>query len=464
MWYEEMINNRNKSVVTGMQWSKDGTKICICYQDGAVILGSVDGNRIWGKELKDNLSHVVWSPDSKFILLATSDGKLQLYDNNGSFFSKMPTLLKQTANIKIAALGWYNGQNGYLDEKAPTLAICYESGHLQLQRSFNDANPILVETNLQQIKMEWNINGSLIALCGIQVIKNSQGEEKETCAVQLWSPYGELIKSLKVPGKKISSLSWESSGIRLAFAVDTFIYFANIRPDYKWSFFSKSCFIYSYINSESSDANVVFWNSNTNEKRTVTVPRLHLITAYGDYCAVISVLDNLESSLISICNSIGAPIETRVVEFIPKYCAMSKTDVVLASSNIIFHWTFKSNIASNVRKEKMFHVDDVEIIGANANTTNNSSILNNVDSHNPIMTLAISDYNLIVGRASGSLYQYSLPTLELTGKYSIPIVPSTILINCNSTRIIILESSGVLKLFDLENSIMGGPQQVTFLN
>ena len=52
MWYEEMINNRNKSVVRGMRWNADGQKICIVYEDGAVIVGSVDGNRIWGKELK----------------------------------------------------------------------------------------------------------------------------------------------------------------------------------------------------------------------------------------------------------------------------------------------------------------------------------------------------------------------------------------------------------------------------
>jgi WD repeat-containing protein 35 len=29
-----MINNRNKSVVADMQWSKDGQKICIAYEDG----------------------------------------------------------------------------------------------------------------------------------------------------------------------------------------------------------------------------------------------------------------------------------------------------------------------------------------------------------------------------------------------------------------------------------------------
>ena len=47
-----MINNRNKSFVSDMKWSKDGTRICIAYEDGAVILGSVEGSRMWGKEFK----------------------------------------------------------------------------------------------------------------------------------------------------------------------------------------------------------------------------------------------------------------------------------------------------------------------------------------------------------------------------------------------------------------------------
>ena len=46
MWFEEMINNRNKSVVVDMKWTDDGQKICIVYKDGAVIVGGVDGNRL----------------------------------------------------------------------------------------------------------------------------------------------------------------------------------------------------------------------------------------------------------------------------------------------------------------------------------------------------------------------------------------------------------------------------------
>ena len=77
MWNEEMINNRNKSIVTDMAWNGDGQKICIVYEDGAVIVGSVDGNRLWGKDLKNTqLSKVDWSPDSKMILFGLGTGEV----------------------------------------------------------------------------------------------------------------------------------------------------------------------------------------------------------------------------------------------------------------------------------------------------------------------------------------------------------------------------------------------------
>lgn len=41
-----MMNNRNKSVVRSMRWNTDGQKICIVYEDGVVIVGSVDGKEI----------------------------------------------------------------------------------------------------------------------------------------------------------------------------------------------------------------------------------------------------------------------------------------------------------------------------------------------------------------------------------------------------------------------------------
>lgn len=85
-WFEEMTNDRKKSTVKGMAWTPDGQKICIVYEDGAIIVGSVDGNRIWGKELKNTqLTGVQWSPDGRLILFSLRSGELHLYDNQGTF-------------------------------------------------------------------------------------------------------------------------------------------------------------------------------------------------------------------------------------------------------------------------------------------------------------------------------------------------------------------------------------------
>ena len=51
-----------------------------------MIVGSVDGNRIWGKELKGmSLTQVQWSPDSKVILFGNSKGEIHIYDSHGTF-------------------------------------------------------------------------------------------------------------------------------------------------------------------------------------------------------------------------------------------------------------------------------------------------------------------------------------------------------------------------------------------
>ena len=53
---------------------------------GAVIVGSVDGNRIWGKELKGLiLTGVQWSPDGKYLVFSLRNGEVHLYDNQGNF-------------------------------------------------------------------------------------------------------------------------------------------------------------------------------------------------------------------------------------------------------------------------------------------------------------------------------------------------------------------------------------------
>jgi WD repeat-containing protein 35 len=133
-----MINNRSKSFVSGMKWSPDGTRICITYDDGAVIVGSVSGDRLWGKDMKHRLSQVEWSPDSKFLLFGTPDGEVRIYDDQGNplfmvkifCFTKQETKNIYTPNSKLAAIQWYEGSKMYTDETPPGLCIAFENGRI----------------------------------------------------------------------------------------------------------------------------------------------------------------------------------------------------------------------------------------------------------------------------------------------------------------------------------------------
>lgn len=175
-WFEEMINNRNKSVVTGMAWSADGQKICIVYEDGAIIVGSVDGNRMWGKELKGvRLGQVEWSPDASLILFGVSDTEIHVYDQSGNFISKVPMPAIQGAygrhagfagSSRLIGIKWYNGVGGASPPDAGQLAIGFDSGRIQLMRNECDENPMIFDAGIETTCIEWNFDGTLLAMSG----------------------------------------------------------------------------------------------------------------------------------------------------------------------------------------------------------------------------------------------------------------------------------------------------------
>ena len=221
IWYEEMINNRNKSVVRDMKWTSDGKKICIVYEDGAVIVGSVDGNRLWGKEFNMSLHFVEWSPDCRNILFGSGDDDIWIYDNDGTRIKQLVTLGGNEANDnphatnKLIAIEWCDGKggpNGSSSKKVdanviqnPNLCIAWENGVLQLNRGSDDTNPSMLDTHMVVQRCKWNSDGTVLTVTGFKMVPpndNSKHLVRDN-VVKFFSATGDFIRMLHVPGEDV---------------------------------------------------------------------------------------------------------------------------------------------------------------------------------------------------------------------------------------------------------------------
>lgn len=71
------------------------------------------------------------------------------------------------------------------------------------------------------------------------------------------------IRTLRVPGGSMRALSWEKRSLRLGIAIDSFIYFANVKPDHKYAFYGNTLAFVSGTDT------VTFWDTVTHQVRNI---------------------------------------------------------------------------------------------------------------------------------------------------------------------------------------------------
>ncbi|KAF0983873.1 hypothetical protein FDP41_007788 [Naegleria fowleri] len=462
-WDEEMLNNRENAIVRDLKWSSDGQKICIVYDDGAVIVGGVDGNRNWGKALKVQLTHVEWSPDARYLLFGTSNGEVWLFDSNSGIKLHSINITcvenSQGSVNALAGVDWYDGREGYPDLNAPTLAICYRNGRCQLMRGDLDDDPVLIDTGMTISEPKWNPSGTVLALAGQQ-----EAEGKSIGVVQFYNPYGLHLKTLKVPGNGVKSVTWEGSGLRLALAVDAHLFFANVRPNYRWGYFSKTI-VYAFTKIERPEQCVVFYNYKTRQKYVKYIKKLLALDACGEHCVLLTKTEApKEAFVIIICNSIGSPVETKFQSVEPKHVAMTKHHVVVCSDCNVYVWNYRPKQANqgnilNLKADSeqyLLHIDQNKFKKIEDETK-----LESTTTDDAICCIFANEKYLIISRESGTVNVYTLlPTLSFVGSCSIPCRPLKIAVNCDCTKLSVIDINSTFQVYNVSSP----PNTVSSLN
>ncbi|VDM97214.1 unnamed protein product [Thelazia callipaeda] len=443
-WFEEMINNRNKSAVIGMAWSHDGHKIVIAYKDGQTIVGSVEGNRLWSRNIANDLLAVCWSRDSSMLYFGLDDGEVLAYDASGTFIQKvhMVCLEKDLHRDTIISMNWFvpvfrSEEHSVLKRSAsisndrPKFLVAYRHGVIQVMRNENDANPVIIKLpNMILCKAKWSPDGSVIAICGILTDKSGQ-----KCVIHFASAYGEPLRNLQIPGQTITDISWESEGLRLCAAVDSHLFFANIRPNYKWAYCSQTI-IYTYEKVENAEHCVVFFETKLEETFLKYTKQVLAITSCGEYCVLITrAQDQVNQYFMQICNGIGTTLDSKYFNIEPKYVAMNETQVVIANNLSFTTWQYSIPYASSQ--------------GYNTQSDASNSF------ENTEQRLERKHSYFLAFRDSGTVHRYALPDVTFQSSFTLNCRVEKVELNCAGTRIAVLTNEG-LKLYKLtENNAEG---------
>ena len=115
----------------------------------------------------------------------------------------------------------------------------------------------------------------------------------------------------QVPGSGIASLSWEGGSLRIALAVDSYIYFANIRPDYRWGFFGETL-VCAYAQPEKIEASVLFWNTKSDERHVKSVKRLLAIRASKENCVLATKVITTVTTITTTTTAVSTTTTTEI--------------------------------------------------------------------------------------------------------------------------------------------------------
>ncbi|XP_065568434.1 WD repeat-containing protein 35-like isoform X2 [Artemia franciscana] len=447
-----MINNRNKSMVKGMDWNSDGRKICIAYEDGGVIVGSVDGSRIWGKEIKgETLADVAWSPDSRIILFALGSGKIDCYDSSGNLMCPLEaqSKWKTVCGTKIASMKWFNSRYVYPDPDVPSLCISYKNGFVALLKDEMDTEPIVFNSKLRISCCQWNQNGTVFGIGG-SYLGSANSDQEIINAIEFYSAYGEPLSVLKVPGKNFTSFSWEGMSLRIAITVDTNLYFATVRPGYKWCSFGNTI-AYAFNKADKLETYIMFWDAKNNERYVKSFRQVNAICEGNEHCLIAARTEEGKECLIW-CNTLGTPIDSRMIGFSATYLSSAQNYLTGASPYYVCVWNLRSTNSTfgTSPEEKIsssvsyYHLKNGILIPCRLPL----DVPNPDENNSKITCLGTSDKLMLIGTES-NIQIYTASDMKLVGTLETKSKPVRLSLNFSVTKLAVIDINGNLTMFEL---------------
>ena len=181
--------------------------------------------------------------------------------------------------------------------------------------------------------------------------------------------------------------------------------------------------------TDSEHHTIVFWDMKNNTKNFKYVKNLIGVTSNGAFCILTASVSENKYILI-LCNSIGSPVDNRLVNIKPEFLTMNDTNAIIASQHYVYVWQFryqKSDFSTrygnkintdllnkNTMKETAFFIEDNPDLKS----------FYSIDTFKPsqstkdfITAIYCNDKALIITCETGRGFVFTLPLVNNADKY-----------------------------------------------
>lgn len=425
------------------------------------------------------------------------------------------------------------GAPGSSDPRTRSLAIGFRNGRVQLMTCEADPAPVLLDTGLHVSEAKWSPDGSALAIAGCHAHSGACSVQfysqtgrflsalpipapEEEAATQLARESGggrdvadpqpntgcALASSLGVAFRP--SLSWDPTGVRLVVSSATSLFFASVRLPRMWAPVGDDSVAVAHHTPDHDGASTLtLVNTSTGETRVKHVRRLVGLHGSSDgesehfalVCwqepeagaaddgtpsgvgADLHVLGLTgtdappkgDSYVAILCDSLGAPVESRTLPFRPEHVTLTASHLVAFNpqGDRVAVWDISrlsealtEPLASKRDSGATPAADDtlpVRLYALNAamHSWSEGSVpphpaTSPISAAAPACCVAARGSCVFVAREDGSVLRYELPSMELAARFQLRTRPLRMDINCDCSRLLVTDSESTASLVDLQ--------------
>jgi WD repeat-containing protein 35 len=151
---------------------------------------------------------------------------------------------------------------------------------------------------------------------------------------------------------------------------------------------------------------------------------------------------------------------------------MTKTHIIVCSAEHVYVWQYKNQVsrlttfetvgggqggARKLGRETAFFIED-NVTSGNIYDKDKYEKEGKA-TNDPICSVAATENVLIIGRASGSVHRFALPHIATEGKMFLKSRPYIMELNCDASKLAVIDTNGVLSFVELHQHGGGTVQE-----